>query len=185
MIKTLKNKENGNFIEFQIKEREIKIITEDDKAKLVGNFNNFSLGNFEELLNQCKKIEDIENGSSEIETFETALEFLSKTISIEELYINCNCYDESSADWNGYAESKLKLAKKVEINFLYNEFISKINNQIFVSNQYNDNNYLLIEINKNEINFLPKFETFVSLDEFTNYITDLKNQMKQMQKILY
>ena len=184
MIKTLKNTENGNFIEFQIKEKEIEIITEDDKAKIVGNFKDFSLGNFEKLLNQCKKIEDIENSASEIETFETALEFLSKTIAIEEVYITCNCYDESSADWNGYAESKLKLAKKVEINFLYKEFISKINNKIFVSNQYNDNNYLLIEINKNEINFFQKFETFVSLDEFTNYITDLKNQMKQMQKIL-
>lgn len=174
----LKNNETGNFIEFKLRDNEFEVITEEDQAKMIGDFSNLS---FKSLKKLCNSITfDYDNGgTSEIENFEKTVNFIAKNFKIEQLFVNCLSYDESSADWNGYAAELLKLADKVEINFTENEFVTKNNNEIFVS-CFSDFNYFYFFIPKNRVTefSIEKNNCFFNSNQFGESLNQIENYRK-------
>ena len=171
----LKNNETGNCIKFKLNGNEFEVITEEDQAKIIGDFSNL---NFKSLKKLCNSITfDYDNGgTSEIENFEKTVNFIANNFKIEQLFVNCSSYDESSADWNGYAAELLKLADKVEINFTENEFVTKNNNKIFVS-CFTVFNYFYFFIPKNRATefLIKKNNHFFNSERFVQSLNQIEN----------
>ena len=171
----LKNNEAGNCIKFELKGNEFEVITEEDQAKMIGDFSNLS---FKSLKKLCDSITfDYDDGGTiELEIFEKTVNFIANNFKIEQLFVNCSSPEECSAGWNSYAIELLKLADKVEINFTENEFVTKNNNKIFVS-CFTVFNYFYFFIPKNRATefLIKKNNHFFNSERFVQSLNQIEN----------
>ena len=125
--------EHGDKIEILVGEDYAKILTEEDKAYMKGNFKNFTEKDFEKLIGTVR-----EDFSSEIEAFDTILENFCKSNEVDELTVVCENYDTSIFN-SDYAREKVNFAKTVEIAIFpdteIEEKLTKISNIFFLENK--------------------------------------------------
>ena len=125
--------EHGDKIEILVGENYAKILTEEDKAYMKGNFKNFTENDFEKLIGTVR-----EDFTSEIEAFDTILENFCKTNEVDELLVVCENYETSIFN-SDYAREKINFAETVEITVLPDldceEKLTKVNGIFFLENE--------------------------------------------------
>ena len=156
-----------------------KILTDEDRAYLKGNFKN--LNGIDSLL---KEIE--EEFVDELSGFQKALEKFCKIYEVEELLVECDNYGTRICDaslWNcpDYLFGKMGYAKRVEVNLMHlseiKESVTKVNNTLFIHSAIG---YALIEKNKETIVKISSRTDFNALKEFEWFLKEVRKQEEKM-----
>jgi len=169
------NEEHGDRIEILVGEDYAKILSEEDKAYLKGNFKNFTENDFEKLIGTARK-----DFTSEIEVFDTILENFCKSNEADELSVICENYDTSIFN-SEYAREKINFAKTVEIAIFpdteIEEKLTKINNIFFLENETAS---AIIEKEKTSVIKPRNKENFCIVDEFEWFV----EEVRRLEKLL-
>ena len=165
----------GEKLELLIKKDYAEILTEEDKAYMKGNFENFTENDFANLIDPL-----ISNFPGELEAFDVILKNFCRNNEVDELRVTCENWDTSIFSEN-YAREKLDFAKTVEVTVLPNskseEKLTKINGIFFLENEIAS---AIIE--KGKIAMMkPRIkDDFFIVNEFEDFV----EEVRKLEKLL-